>query len=300
MANEKPKPFPPLQTFKFWTAKIKFDEPDIPLPPQNFTCKVDDFSLDMVSISEGSFNMGNDSYSEKDPDGNPIPPEKRYLYPYFSAAIPPHHVNVPRFFLGKYVVTQKQWRVISALPSIDRGIAPDPSSFKGDDRPVEQVSWLDAMEFCKRLRYLTGKNYRLPSEAEWEYACRAKTTTPFYFGKTITTELVNYNTGNGGGEKELYPGETKTVGLYPANGFGLYDMHGNVWEWCEDSWHDNYLNAPKDGTAWDGKDSPKGMQKVIRGGAWSYDYLSCSSASRNFCEKDKSSYSVGFRVACSV
>lgn len=129
----------------------------------------------------------------------------------------------------------------------------NPSRFKGEKRPVERVSWKDAVEFCQKLSALTGETYRLPSEAEWEYACRAGTTTPFYFGKTITSDLVNYD-GNypyGSGPKGTYRKETTEVGQFPPNAFGLYDMHGNVQEWCADTYHDSYQGAPTDGSVWE-------------------------------------------------
>ena len=152
-----------------------------------------------------------------------------------------HLVKVPQFLMGRYAVTQAQWRVVASYDLIDQELNPDPSDFKGDNRPVEKVSWEDAKEFCKRLSVKTGKDYRLPSEAQWEYACRAGTKTPFHFGETITTELANYAGGYtyNDGPKGERRGETKDVGSFPANDWGLYDMHGNVWEWCEDDWHDS-------------------------------------------------------------
>jgi len=130
---------------------------------------------------------------------------------------------------------------------------------------VEQVSWIDTVAFCQKLSQQAGKTYRLPSEAQWEYACRAGTTTPFYFGETITPDLVNYN-GNspyGGASKGQYRQETTSVGSFPPNAFGLYDMHGNVWEWCEDVWHGNYNGAPTDGSAWVEEESACGA--AVRG-----------------------------------
>ena len=133
-------------------------------------------TLDMVLIPGGSFMMGT-------PEGEEGSSE---------AEKPQHQVSIPAFFMAKYPVTQAQWRVVAALPQINQELDADPSRFKGDDQPVEQVSWRDATEFCARLSQKTGKPYRLPSEAEWEYACRAGTTTPFHFGETITTQLANY------------------------------------------------------------------------------------------------------------
>src|SRR5207244_4203738 len=130
----------------------------------------------------------------------------------------------------------------------------DPSKFKGDDSPVDGVSWEDAEEFCARLSHRTGRTYRLPSEAEWEYACRAGTTTPFHFGMTIMPDMVNYDGTKpyGKGPKGAYRQHTMPVGNYgPANAFGLYDMHGNVAEWTQDAWHDSYAGAPANGSAWE-------------------------------------------------
>jgi len=168
------------------------------------------------------------------------------------------------------------------------------------DRPVEQVNWYDAVEFCARLSKLTGREYRLPSEAEWEYACRAGTTTPFYFGETITGELANYNASKtyAGEAKGEYRGETTPVGQFPPNAFGLYDMHGNVWEWCADTWHDNYDGAPRDGSAWleNGNDN----RSPLRGGSWSYIPDVCRSAFRYLSpfRRDLRFNVVGFRVVC--
>ncbi|MFM6071877.1 MAG: formylglycine-generating enzyme family protein, partial [Dolichospermum sp.] len=167
--------------------------------------------------------------------------------------IPQHEVTIKPFSMGKYPITQAQWQAVAALPQVNQELKPNPSRFKGAKRPVERVSWHDAVEFCARLSNHSQRPYRLPSEAEWEYACRAGTITPFHFGETITTELANYNGNNtyGDGPKGVYRGETTEVGSFKiANEFGLYDMHGNVWEWCQDDWHNNYEGAPTDGSAW--------------------------------------------------
>ncbi|MDE5083684.1 MAG: formylglycine-generating enzyme family protein, partial [Trichodesmium sp. St18_bin1] len=164
--------------------------------------------------------------------------------------------------------------------------------------PVECVNWYKAVEFCKRLSKLTGRNYRLPSEAEWEYACRAGTTTPFYFGETITTELVNYD-GNktyGNAPKGEYRKQTTPVGQFPANAFGLYDMHGNVREWCADEWHENYAGAPTDGSVW--LNGNKDLSP-LRGGSWAYIPGYCRSAFRHYyVRRDDHSFNSGFRVVC--
>jgi len=170
---------------------------------------------------------------------------------------PQHEVTLAAFWMAKTPITQAQWREVAGWPRVNRDLDIDPSHFKGDNRPVEQVSWLDAMEFCHRLSQRTGRCYTLPSEAQWEYACRAGTTTPFHFGATISTEVANYD-GNytyGPGSKGIYREQTTGVAIFPANAWGLRDMHGNVWEWCLDEWHDSYEGAPVDGSAWMEDDS---------------------------------------------
>jgi formylglycine-generating enzyme required for sulfatase activity len=222
---------------------------------------------------------------------------------------PQHSVTVQPFFMGKYQVTQAQWRFAAQLPQVNKELDPDPSYFKGDNLPVECVSWNDAQEFCARLSRMGNKTYRLPTEAEWEYACRAGTKTPFHFGETITTDLANYD-GNytyGQGSKGVYREETTAVGSFGvANNFGLYDMHGNLDEWCLDDWHDNYKDAPTDGSAWfssDDKLSDKTGRAVLRGGSWFYFPQYCRSASRRSTYRDERTLiygNLGFRVVCVV
>jgi len=247
-----------------------------------------DVSLEMVEIPAGSFEMGAPE-SEKES---------------LDSERPQHEVTLEKFCMGKYPITQAQWRSVATLPQINQELNPDPSNFNGDKRPVEQVSWLDTMEFCRRLSVHTKREYRLPSEAEWEYACRAGTTTPFHFGETITTDYVNYN-GNypyGDAPKGEYREETTDVGSYKAaNAFGLYDMHGNVWEWCADDWHDSYKGAPKDGSVWikDNKnyEAPETL-KLLRGGSWFLLAQLCRSAYRSDFNARARDYFVGFRVVC--
>ncbi|MBF2089502.1 MAG: formylglycine-generating enzyme family protein [Synechococcales cyanobacterium K44_A2020_017] len=253
----------------------------------------DDVALEMVLIPSGIFLMGSpkDELERRDAEG------------------PQHLVTVPTFFMGRYPITQAQWQVVAAMSKVEHDLEPDPSEFKGDKRPVEQVSWDDTMEFCARLSAHTGRSYSLPSEAEWEYACRAGTTTPFHFGETITTDVANYRgTDNkernwsgsyGDGPKGEYREETTQVDYFGvANAFGLCDMHGNVWEWCLDSWHDNYEGMPTDGSAWDADGARN--RRVIRGGSWVYYPSYCRSASRlNYYPADRY-FSYGFRVVCHV
>jgi formylglycine-generating enzyme required for sulfatase activity len=241
--------------------------------------------LELVAIPGGSFMMGSPTDElERDDD------EEQ------------HEVEVPPFFMGKYPVTQAQWRYVAAeLPLVARSIEPDPANFKGDDLPVENVSWLDAQEFCARVRVLTGRVCRLPAEAEWEYACRAKTTTPFHFGETISAELVNYDGGYtyGNGKKGEYREQTTPVGSFGvANSFGLYDMHGNVWEWCEDQYQDSYWGAPIDGSAWINSSSEENADRILRGGCWLGGPGVCRSAVRDRIINAHNSY-CGFRVVYS-
>jgi formylglycine-generating enzyme required for sulfatase activity len=194
-----------------------------------------------------------------------------------------------------------QWQIVANYPAVKQALNPSPAFYKGEDLPVEQVSWEDANEFCARLIAQTGRSYRLPSEAEWEYAARAGSAAPFAFGDTINTEIANYNGGYpyGLAPKGLFRNKTIPVGsLTVANAFGLYDMHGNVWEWCQDIWHDNYAGAPLDGSAWEhGGDSSR---RVLRGGCWYHPAHNCRSASRMKSAISVRSHYYGFRVVVSA
>ena len=227
--------------------------------------------LDMIAIPGDRFVMGS-PYKEakrRDSEG------------------PQHKVNISPFFMGKYEVTQAQWEAV---------MGNNPASFKGAKHPVENVNWDEAVEFCRKLSQKTGKSYRLPSEAEWEYACRAGTKTPFYFGDTITPDLVNYDGNNpyGSAPKGLYRQQTTEVGSFRPNPFGLYDMHGNVWEWCSDKWHDNYNGAPTDGSSWE---TGTNDRRVRRGGSWHYSAVGCRSADHNWNSAGYRYSDIGFRVA---
>lgn len=222
---------------------------------------------------------------------------------------PQHQVRVSQFLMGRYPVTQSQWRVVAGYDRINQNLDPDPSHFNGANRPVEQVNWDDATEFCQRLSQRTGRTDRLPSEAEWEYACRAGTTTPFHCGKTLSDELENYAAQDREISGTLYQGtygrgllgqyreETTEVGRFPANPFGLYNMHGNVLEWCEDDYHSSYEDAPADGRAWVESDRTE-TRRVLRGGSWNGPPRYCRSSSRFNITRDDRSFSIGFRVCC--
>jgi formylglycine-generating enzyme required for sulfatase activity len=241
-------------------------------------------NLEMVSIPGGKFLMG-----------SPMREPRRQ-----EDERPQHSVTVAAFFMSKFTVTQSQWRVVASFPRVKIDLNPDPSTFEDANLPVEYVSWYDAIEFCERLSKKTRRQYRLPSEAEWEYAARAETTTPFHFGETITSDLANYsgNFSYASGPKGTFRGQTTEVGSFSANAFGLYDMHGNVWEWCEDTWHENYNGAPIDGTAWVDKNDRQ--SRLLRGGSWRNEPRQCRSANRYKSSPDDKSDEIGFRVVCSV
>jgi formylglycine-generating enzyme required for sulfatase activity len=269
--------------------------------------------VNMVSIPAGSFLMGS-------PDDEP----GRY-----DDEGPQHEVTLGAFFMSQTPITQAQWQAVAALPRLELDLDPDPSNFKGPNRPVEQVNWFEAMEFCSRLSQRFGRTYTLPSEAQWEYACRAGTTTPFHCGATLLPEQANFNSRR-----------PTDVASFPANAWGLHDMHGNVWEWCLDEWHEDYNGAPTDGSAWAEGDSlgkPQGCcaagrgptpprtavrptaistaraaasstsgsasvaadsYRLLRGGSWRFPPAVCRSAYRSYRFPDNCDSLIGFRVCC--
>ena len=275
-------------------------------------------NLPLVRIPAGELVMGSPTDE----------PERR------DAEGPQHRVRLESFWLGQTPITQAQWRAVARLvPPLGqrwgRELKAAPSRFQpqenqsklsgrfallpgeqsSDQRPVEQVSWWEAMEVCRRLDSLlpagSGLRFTLPSEAQWEYACRAGKATPFHFGDTISTELANYNgtATYAKGPKGEFRQQTTPVGLFPANAWGLQDLHGNVWEWCLDHWHESYDEAPFDGGAWldpkplEGKpldDRPR----LLRGGSWYYFPDGCRSACRVWDLPVDLGHLVGFRVCC--
>lgn len=232
--------------------------------------------LDMVYVAGGNFIMGSPS-SEKDSS---------------DRERPQHEVTAPSYWMGKYAVTQEQWEAVTEN---------NPSAFKEAKRPVDFVSWDDCQEFCQKLSSNIGKNYRLPSEAEWEYGCRAGTTTAFHTGETIISNLANYDGDYTYLEegKGLWRNRTVEVETFPPNTFGLYEMHGNVWEWCEDGWHDNYQEAPRDERAWTDNHSQTSA-RVLRGGSWFNSLTHCRSARRFSYGRGHAYNSYGFRLVCPV
>jgi formylglycine-generating enzyme required for sulfatase activity len=272
----------------------------------------DPLALTLVEIPAGTFLMGSP----------PQEPERS------DDEGPQHEVSLERFFMSQTPITQAQWREVALWqeqPGEEWGqeLNPDPSWFQSKDgqeenkasllegerntnqRPVENVNWWEAREFCHRLSQRTGRTYSLPSEAQWEYACRAGTKTPFCFGDTISPELANYDGNYAYAEwpKGIYRKRTTPVGMFPANAWGLQDMHGNVDEWCLDEWHINYDGAPVDGGAWvDDKQGEKSKEtkkdRLLRGGSWLSNPWSCRSAYRYHDQPDGAYADVGFRVVC--
>jgi formylglycine-generating enzyme required for sulfatase activity len=258
-------------------AAVKKPVSPIPLiaSPTPFTENLPNrVTLEMVSLPAGEFLMGS---PDSDPDASDD--EK-----------PQHQVKVNSFAIGKYPVTQAQYQAVMGT---------NPSHFKNNSwfknnpqNPVENVSWNDAKAFCQKLSQITGKTYRLPTEAEWEYACRAGTTTRFYFGDDAN-QLGDYAWYKGNSQNTTHP-----VGQKKPNAWGLYDMSGNVWEWCEDDWHSSYIGAPTDGSAWI-KNNNDNDYRILRGGSWYYYPNNCRSAFRlsNY-RRVISDIIVGFRVVC--
>jgi formylglycine-generating enzyme required for sulfatase activity len=229
----------------------------------------DGVTLHMMRIPAGTFLMG---APESEPDGR-------------SSERPQRQVEVPAFCLGQHPVTIAQWcAVMGAMPERMKGV--DAAFAASRLQPVVRVSCDDAEAFCEKLSQRSGHAYRLPSEAEWEYACRAGTSTPYAFGETITRDEVNFDGRS-----------TTPVGsLGAGNGFGLFDMHGNVFEWCQDRWHTDYRGAPVDGSAWTSDADQR--TRVLRGGSWSHGADFCRSAARNVAGETKArSRKIGFRVA---
>jgi len=253
-------------------------------------------TLDLVWIPAGKYMMGMPADERK------IALENRLKYGskredverWLDWSTPQHEVKVPSFLMGKYTVTNAQWQAVMGTKPSEKSDV----KFQGENQPVINVSWDDAKEFSKKLSQKINKNVRLPSEAEWEYACRAGTTTAFHFGETITPEMVNYD-GNYpyvDAPKGEYREKTVDVNFdrFSPNAWGLYQMHGNVWEWCEDVWHENYNGAPTDGSAW--LTGGEQNRRALRGGSWDLNAINCRSAYRFRGNADISFNVIGFRV----
>jgi formylglycine-generating enzyme required for sulfatase activity len=306
---------PTLRTIRFDFATV--DEKGIRRPAQRASAATftEDLgsgnSLDMAAMPGGSFTMGspNDEPERRPNEG------------------PQHHIGLAPFFIGAAPITQAQWlAVIMTHPGkVQHDLDPSPSFFRGVDLPVESITWYEAEEYCRRLAAITGRDYRLPSEAQWEYACRAGSAGPFNVGPTITTDLANY-CGAGGavcgdsdgksiasdyydgqkygsgaygqGPAGIFRATTTRAGTFPPNRFGLYDMHGNVWEFCLDIATATYNDAPADGGAF--LAGPPDGNRILRGGSWSHNPAICRSAYRDAIPPDNPGWQgrIGMRVVC--
>jgi len=237
--------------------------------------------IKLVLLSPGSFLRGSESGEML--RGNDEGPQR--------------HIRITRpFYLGVYPVTKQQYEVMTGPSSLPRGVGPD--------HPVQQVSWEDARTFCKWLSALpaehkTGRRFRLPTEAEWEYACRAGTTTPFAFGVALSSTQANFDGSRryGSAEPGPYLQRTSKVGQFPANAWGLYDMHGNVWEWCHDWYEERYYEVSPEA---DPPGPDRGTHKVLRGGSWNNSGHLCRSARRNKYEPNFVADTIGFRIVLEV
>jgi len=305
----------PVEPYQFTTATVSSGRGASVITPKTVNAKVGiyretglklgsgDVPLEMVGIPGGTFRMGNTPEER----GKIIKARGQEHYDkYYSDEEPSHVVRVPDFFMGRYEVTQAHYEaVMGSNPTTGRAFVWNgkefvfgqiPSKFLGGNKPVVGVSWDDSQEFIRRLNEKTGKRYRLPTEAEWEYAARAGTTSAFSYGDTISTQVANYWTESNV-PKEVYRGVTVAVNTLYPNPWGLYHIHGNVWEWVEDYYHGNYEGAPTDGSAWlTGGDQ---NLRVLRGSSWFSNSLSCRSASRNGLNPDNRVNSFGFRVVMS-
>ncbi|WP_215607184.1 formylglycine-generating enzyme family protein [Leptothoe spongobia] len=237
--------------------------------------------LRMVKIPAGEFLMGSPSTE----------PQRE------AKEGPQRTIQVPSFYMGAFVITQQQYEVVTGN---NPSYFTDDEGQDGADLPVEQISWQEADAFCQQLSESTSRTYRLPSEAEWEYACRAGTTTSFCFGETLTTEIANFFADFSFTEnfEENYRNTPVAADSFWPNAFGLYNMHGNVYEWCSDDYHDSYKGAPTDANRWTSGNSQS--SKVMRGGSWFNDIPYCRSAARDKNSQTGRSNSFGFRVVCEL
>lgn len=222
----------------------------------------DGFMFDMVLVEGGTFNMGGS-------DAKAFDWEK-----------PVHRVEIDSFYIGKYPVTQDLWQAIMSARN-------NPSDFQGNKRPVNNISWEDTQDFLLKLNNQTGQGFRLPTEAEWEYAARGgRYSQGYLYAGSDRLKQVGWYKQNSGKE-------TKEVGLLLANELGLYDMSGNVYEWCEDVWHDSYNGAPADGSAW----VDNSASHMFRGGCYFYESRYCRTSYRNINDPTFTYFNVGFRLA---
>jgi formylglycine-generating enzyme required for sulfatase activity len=253
---------------------------------------------ELVLIPSGRFQMGSTEADRKKALAAGV------QQAWIERETPQHWVGIEQpLALGRFPVTVGQWRQFVHATGWQRHGEVNwaqPGFRQTEDHPVVGVTWYDAQQYVKWLSEQTGQTYRLPSEAEWEYACRAGTKTAFSFGDEIDTSLANYdgNYSYNGSPKGEYRQGTSRLGVFPPNQWGLYDMHGNVWEWVQDVVHDNYEGAPSTGAAWEeGGDQGR---RILRGGSWLYNPRYVRAALRNGFSAVLSNDIVGFRVARNI
>lgn len=266
--------------------------------------------IEMVEIKGGDFDMGSSAaevekafedakkYRGDDSDEEDSEDDEAKSKDYITTEMPKHRVTVSGFFMSKHEITQRQWR--SVMGKMPKGFESLPANFRGDDLPVVGVTWEEANEFCSRLtNEETGRFYRLPSEAEWEYAAKAGKDQPFGFGSSINADVANYFAAAPFGHDNR---DSNRLILLPvgslksANPFGLYDMHGNVAEWTADFWNNDYSGAPDDGSAWEKTNEDNRLFRVIRGGGWDSIGNDCRSAARRKQPFMIASTKIGFRI----
>jgi len=239
----------------------------------------EDLPLELIQIPQGEFIMGAPQEEiRREADEGPL-----------------HRVKIDAAYMARTEITQAQWAAVAAMPAVNRRLPEYPSRTRGSDTPVNSVSWAEAVEFCERLTQKTGRYHRLPTEAEWEYACRGGTVTAFGFGPTLTTEVANFR-----GSRPYTPGSPEgldrlhalAAGYFPvANAYGLQDMHGSVWEWCED-FYAPYTGAPANNPA----GPAEGYNRVVRGGGFRSFAWNCRSAARSHAHPEQRRTDLGFRV----
>ena len=253
------------------SAPIEITNDTAPERPNNSAIIQDEIKRgiagpEMILIPGGSFQMG-DTTNVGEADEKPV-----------------HTVRVKSFYMSKFEITQRQWNALRQSGA---------SFFEGDNRPVENVSLKRIKAFIKLLNSKTGRNYRLPTEAEWEYAARAGSTSNYSWGNNVGENRANCRDCG-----SLWDGkETAPVGSFQQNAFGLYDMHGNVWEWVQDNRHNDYHNAPADSSAWGETSKECCCQFVLRGGSWDSVSADIRSANRFWYGKEKGLKIYGFRLA---